>query len=91
MLDDNILYKAILSLKSEEECKLFFMDLCTPKEVKDMKERMKVAVLLSGGKSYRQIYRETGVSLSTIVRVARFLHQEIYHGYKIVLERLCNK
>lgn len=82
------LYQAILGLKSIEECKMFFKDLCTPKEIKDMKDRLMVAQLLSkGGLSYREIHDETKVSLTTITRVARFLTQEPYQGYNLVLSR----
>lgn len=83
------LYKAILSLKSIEECSAFFHDLCTPAELEAMKDRFWVAKLLDQGKlSYRDIHEKTGVSLATIGRVARFLMQEAYHGYRLVLDRM---
>ncbi|AEI88520.1 TrpR like protein, YerC/YecD [Candidatus Midichloria mitochondrii IricVA] len=51
-----------------------------------MKERWLVAQLLHDGKlSYRQIHDETGVSIATITRVARFLFHENNAGYKSVL------
>lgn len=86
--EENDLYQAILSLKNTEECQAFFRDLCTPKEIKDLKDRLLVAKSLHQGKlSYRQISNATKVSLSTITRVARFLTQESYNGYKLVLNR----
>lgn len=86
--EENDLYQAILSLKNTEECQAFFRDLCTPKEIKDLKDRLLVAKSLHQGKlSYRQISNSTKVSLSTITRVARFLTQESYNGYKLVLNR----
>ncbi len=82
------LYQAILGLKNVEECRMFFKDLCTPKEIKDMKDRLMVAKLLSKKDlSYREIHDKTGVSLTTITRVARFLTQESYQGYNLVLSR----
>ncbi|KAB2833855.1 MAG: TrpR like protein, YerC/YecD [Caedimonadaceae bacterium] len=82
---------ALLSLKTREECASFLRDLCTPSEMEAMVGRLDVALLLHrGGKSYRDIHDETGVSLVTIGRVARFLLQEDHQGYRRVLERLDN-
>lgn len=86
--DEKDLYRAILSLKDEEECFSFFRDLCTPAEIKAMKERWRVAQLLEEGKqSYRQISESTGVSIVTITRVARFLKDESYQGYRLILNK----
>ena len=83
------LYEALLQLKSIDECEAFFKDLCTPAEIKAMKERWLVAQLLDEGQlSYRQIHEETGVSIATITRVARFLLHENNAGYKVMLHRL---
>ena len=85
------LYRAILQLKTIEECSSFFHDLCTPAELNAMSERWRVAKLLNEhGYSYREIHEKTGVSLATIGRVARFLTQETYQGYQLVLDRLKN-
>jgi TrpR-related protein YerC/YecD len=86
---ENALYQAILQLKTVEECASFFRDLCTPAELSAMSERWRVAQLLDQQElSYREIHDKTGVSLATIGRVARFLTQESYHGYRLVLDRL---
>lgn len=86
------LYKAILKLESPEECELFFRDLCTPKELKDLRERWQVAKLLDlKTLSYREIKKITNVSLTTITRVARFLSQEPNQGYKLILTREGNE
>lgn len=87
-LEFNTLYHAILALQSLEECTAFFQDLCTPAEIAAMKERWRVAQLLDQKMlSYREIHQETGVSLATIGRVARFLTQETYQGYRLILDR----
>lgn len=87
--DEGQLYKAILSLHTKGECFAFFRDLCTPAEIHAMKERWRIAQLLNEGElSYRQIQKETNASLATITRVARFLNQESYNGYKIALARM---
>jgi TrpR-related protein YerC/YecD len=89
MIKQTDLYEAIIKLQNSEECEAFFRDLCTPREIKDIKERWLVAQLLaSGNYSYRDISKETGVSLSTITRVARFLFQESYNGYRMMINKL---
>jgi len=86
--DEKDLYSSILKLKSVEECRNFFRDLCTPAEIKAMQERWKVCnILAKENLSYREINKKTGISLTTIGRVARFLHQEEHQGYKLILDR----
>lgn len=82
------LYDAILSLKNRDEVRSFLADLCTPAEITAFTERWLVAGLLNQKKPYRQVSEETGVSLATVTRVARFLHHEHHHGYQLVLNRL---
>ncbi len=83
------LYEAVLQLKSPKECEAFLQDLCTPAEINAMQERWRVAQLLdSRTLSYRDIHEQTGVSLATISRVARFLMQEAYQGYRLILDRI---
>ncbi|MGE0108432.1 MAG: YerC/YecD family TrpR-related protein [Bdellovibrionales bacterium] len=83
---------AFLQLKTREECHRFLLDLCTPAEVKAFSERWRVARLLQEGKlSYREIHAATGVSVTTIGRVARFLMQEPHQGYSLVLQRIATK
>lgn len=90
--DEEKLYFAMLHLKNEAEYASFFHDLCTPAEIKALVERFKVAKLLDEKKlSYREIHNKTGVSLATIGRVARFLTQETYQGYRLVLDRITLK
>ncbi len=82
------LIEAILSLKNADECERFLHDICTPKEMRDLSERWLIARLLDDGKlSYRDIHALTGVSVTTVGRVARFLQQENYKGYRAVLDR----
>ncbi len=64
-------------------------DLCTPAEIRTLAERWHVARLLDGTDlSYREIHEATGVSTTTIVRVARFLRQEQNRGYRAALDTL---
>lgn len=67
-------------------------DLCTPAEIRALAERWQVARLLDRTDlSYRDIHDRTGVSTTTIVRVARFLRQEPNRGYRTALDRLEKK
>jgi len=90
--DHEALCDAFLHLKSREECHRFLLDLCTPAEIKAFEERWKIARILDKGEtSYREIHAATGVSLTTIGRVARFLMQEPHQGYTLVLKRFKRK
>ena len=84
---DDTLYQAILTLKSLDECRRFFRDLCTVSELRAMEQRMEVAVLLSDGMIYNDILERTGASSATISRVNRSL-QYGADGYSVVFERL---
>ena len=72
-LAERALYQAILTLKSADECRAFFRDLCTPAELQALADRWAVVELLRENRPYREIHRLTGVSVTTIGRVARYL------------------
>lgn len=80
-------YRAILSLENEEECRAFFEDVCTIKELQDMSHRLEVARELAEGRVFNDICRETGSSTATISRVNKCLTYGP-GGYAIVLGRL---
>ena len=80
------LYHAILSLKSVEECKAFFEDLCSISEIMAMEQRYQVASCLHKGMIYNDILAATGASSATISRVNRSL-QYGKGGYDIVFQR----
>ena len=83
----DILYKTILALQDEDECKRFFQDLCTVAELKALEQRFEVALLLDEGMIYNDILARTGASSATISRVNRALHYGA-DGYKQVLPRI---
>ena len=83
------LYQAILSLRTPGECQQFFSDLCTPDELEALVDRWAVVAYLNDGLPYRQIHALTGVSVTTIGRVGRFLTNG-NGGYSKALERLKN-
>ena len=80
-------YKAVLSLETVEECRAFFDDICTIKELQEISRRLEVARLLSEGKVFSEINRLSEASSATISRVNKCL---MYGsgGYKTALDRL---
>ncbi len=81
------LYRAIVSIRDEKECRQFLEDLCTVSELKAMAQRIDVAMLLDDGLIYSEILEKTGASSATISRVNRCLHYGS-GGYKMVIPRL---
>jgi TrpR-related protein YerC/YecD len=80
---------ALMTPETGEEMAALLADLCTPVEVRTLAERWHVARLLEEGKlSYREIHDATGVSTTTIVRVARFLRQEPHQAYRKAIQRV---
>ncbi len=85
-IDFKKFYKAIICLENEKECAAFFDDICTIQELEAIAQRFEVACLLSEGKSYVDINRETGASTATICRVSKCLNYG-EGGYKTAIER----
>lgn len=83
-------YKAILALENEEECRKFFDDVATIKEVLDLSARLEVARLLDQGTVFSEISRSTGASSATISRVNKCLTYG-EGGYRTILERLSSE
>ena len=80
------LFEAVLGLKSVDECRAFFKDLCTAAELRAMTQRFTVAVMLSENTVYSEIVERTGASSATVARVGRAL--QYGEGYKAAIERL---
>jgi TrpR-related protein YerC/YecD len=81
------LYAAVLTLRTPDEARAFFRDLCTPGEIEAMADRWAVVECLERGLPYREIHRLTGVSVTTIGRVARYL-ADGHGGYALAAARL---
>ena len=81
------LFDSISSLNSREECRAYFEDLCTIKELQDMAQRLDAAILLSQGYSYKKIMENVNISTATIGRVSRCLNYGT-GGYKSVIAKL---
>lgn len=86
-LAERNLCAAVATLRTPEECRAFFRDLCTPAELQAMSDRWAVVEWLRRGTPYREIHRLTGVSVTTIGRVARFLGNG-NGGYSVAVQRL---
>lgn len=81
------LVAALASLRGPEEFRRFLIDLCTPAELEAMADRWAVVPALADGRAYREIHERTGVSVTTIGRVARCLALGA-GGYRVAAERL---
>jgi TrpR-related protein YerC/YecD len=80
---------ALLVPRDAAEMRRLLTDLLTPAELRTLAERWHVAQLLDGTNlSYREIHEATGVSTTTVVRVARFLRQEPHQGYRRTIDAL---
>lgn len=81
------LARAFAALDKSQEVQAFLRDLCTPAELEAMADRWRVVPLLRKGVPYREIYDLTGVSVTTIGRVARSLEHGS-GGYATAIERI---
>ena len=80
------LFSAVLKLDGIEECRKFFEDVCTIKELEDITQRLQVASYLKEGKNYQEISALTGASTATISRVNKCLNYGS-GGYNVVLNK----
>ena len=83
---EDLFYEALLSLRTEEELRLFLEDICTIKELQSLFQRFRVACLLAEGSNYLETSEATGASSATISRVNRCLNYGT--GYRMALENL---
>lgn len=88
--DLDAFFEALLSLENTGQCRAFFEDICTIKELQALSQRFRVACLLDGGSNYLEVSDSTGASSATISRVNRAL-QYGADGYKTILPRLEEK
>ena len=84
--DEELFYEAILTLRTQEECRRFFEDICTIKELQAISQRMRVACLLDSGSNYLEVSEATGASSATISRVNRIFSFGA-GGFRRMIER----
>ena len=75
---------ALASVADADQMADFLTDLCTPAELEALADRWSVVPLLAEGVPYRQVHEQTGVSVTTVGRVARSLEHGT-GGYRAVL------
>lgn len=83
--------EVLTKIDDQKVMKKFLIDLTTPEELKTLQERLNVAMLLNEGHSYKEISIKTGSSTTTITRVARFLKDEKFGGYRWVIKNIFGK
>ena len=79
------LFQLIADMKTEEECRALFSDLCTEKEIEKMAERVYAAKLLLEGKTYNQVIAQANISSATLSRVSRCV--QYGKGYSRLLKK----
>jgi TrpR-related protein YerC/YecD len=80
------LCQALAGLTDPDDIANLLSDMCTIREIDEMAQRLSVARLLDSDTSYLEITKKTGVSATTIARVAKALNYGA-GGYRRVLER----
>jgi TrpR-related protein YerC/YecD len=83
----NQFIEAILALETTNEAKLFLRDLMTENEIKEFANRLEAARLLSRDVQYNAIIESTGLSSTTIARIAKWLKGSL-GGYRLILSRI---
>ena len=81
---EDLFFEAILSLRTVEDCRLFFEDVATIKELQAMSQRFRVACLLDSGErcyveydSAAKLAQEQGVPLQDIYLAAQLAQKNI--------------
>ena len=81
------LVQAVLVLQTPDEARSFLRDLMTEKEIGEFSKRLKAAEMLAKKIPYTQIENETGLSSTTVARVAKWLNGS-GGGYRAVIDHL---
>ena len=82
------LVEVLTKIDDKKVMKNFLIDITTHSELATLQERLNVAMLIEEGHSYKEISQKTGSSTTTITRVARFLKDEKYGGYRWVVKNI---
>ncbi len=78
------LYRLIADIQNPEDIRVLFDDLCTPKEIENMAERVFAARLLMEGNTYNQVMAQSDISSATLSRVSRCV--QFGKGYSRLLK-----
>lgn len=74
----------LAGLKDEKKIAALLRDVATLNELMDMSDRITVAEMIKKEIPYRTISEKTGVSTTTVTRVAHWIHHGA-GGYELVL------
>ena len=74
------LVHAFSLLDDEKDIQAFLTDICTPREICDLSQRLQVSRYLDEGEPYVEVQARTGASSTTVSRVSKALNGE-YGGY----------
>ena len=80
------LFRTILTLTNEDELRRFFRDLLTENEIAEFSNRWQAAQMLNSKIPYSKIVSETGLSSTTVARIAKWLNGD-QGGYRLALAR----
>ncbi|MDX9892925.1 MAG: YerC/YecD family TrpR-related protein [Patescibacteria group bacterium] len=80
------LFKAIAKIGTTRQAEQFIRDLCTLDEIYEMARRWQAVRMINQGKSYREIAAKTGLSTTTVTRVAYWLNYG-EGGYRAILKK----
>jgi TrpR-related protein YerC/YecD len=83
------LLDALLACQNRDEMARFLRDLMTPQEIEEFAKRFEAARMLSEDTQYNTIIERTGLSSTTVARIAKWLKGSL-GGYRLVLARLSN-
>lgn len=81
------LIEAFLSIKNKDEAKRFLRDIMTEKEILEFSNRLEAARLLTKDVQYNSIIESTGLSSTTIARIAKWLKGPL-GGYRLILNKI---
>ncbi|MCL2882978.1 MAG: YerC/YecD family TrpR-related protein [Coriobacteriia bacterium] len=80
------LYMAFAGLAAGHDVEALMADLCTPREIDELAQRLNIAKMLNQGNNYLDIQDKTGASATTIARVSKCLANG-KGGYQMVIGR----
>ena len=75
------LCEILCQINQQDTMQSFIKDLCTHAEIEALADRIWIIPMIIKKMSYREIHKQTGVSLTTICRVANALNNGC-GGYK---------
>ncbi len=84
---EQLLMKALTSLKNEGEVAALLRDMLTLAEIEEFANRITIVKLLDEGLPYLEIAKIVGTSTTTVTRVAHWLYNGC-GGYQAVLKKL---